>query len=192
MAALPTLWFRGPISRESNALGDRPPPGPNPCRGAHHSSGIIFVARFWQLHRAVMMRVVCPWCRRESKSDYVREKAPFDNPDSTDGICARHFEQLLESLPSRSFPDVEVLFVVRLEETALYEYLQATLRGVPNVKLIMERRRGDRRERNRAVAAERRGLERRVRSGKRFDVLGYTAFRFGRWPKARDEDSHPH
>jgi len=148
---------------------------------------MIFVARSWQSSIAMMMKVVCPWCRREGKPDYVGEKKPFDNPDSTDGICARHFEQLLESLPSRSFPDVEMLFVVHLKEPALFEYLQATLGGVPNVKLIMERRRGDRRRGSGAVAAERRGVERRVRGGKRFDVLGYTAFRFGRWPKARDE-----
>lgn len=134
-----------------------------------------------------MMKVVCPWCRREGKPDYVRQKEPFDNPESTDGICAPHFEQILESLPSRSFPHVEVLFVVRSTEAALYEYLQALLGDVPNVKLILERRRGDRRVTPRAAAAERRVLERRVRGGKRFDKLGYTTFRFGPWPRPRDD-----
>lgn len=137
-----------------------------------------------------MMKVVCPWCRREGKPDYVGEKEPFESPDATDGICARHFEQLLETLPSRSFPDVEVLFVVHPDEGALYEYLQGTFGGVPRVKVILDRRRSARRQAKGQVGVERRGLERRARGGKRFDLLGYTAFRFGRWPRAQDAGPH--
>lgn len=141
-------------------------------------------------HIVGMMRIVCPWCRREGKPDYVGEKEPFDNPDSTDGICSGHFEQLLESLPSRSFPDVELLFVVHPNEGALYKYLQGTLGGVPRVKVILDRRRGDRRQAKRHMVVERRGPERRARGGKRFDMLGYTAVRFGRWPRVRDAGPH--
>lgn len=36
------------------------------------------------------MKIVCSWCRREGKSDFVGEKAPFDDPRETHGICLVH------------------------------------------------------------------------------------------------------
>ena len=71
-----------------------------------------------------------------------------------------------------------MLIVVRAEEGGLYEHLARTFDGVRGVKVIVERRRGDRRRARRDVAVERRGGERRLRSGRRF-ALGYTAVRFG-------------
>ena len=135
------------------------------------------------------MKVVCAWCRREGRPDYVGEKEPFDNPASTDGICSRHYEQFLESLPSTSFPDVELLIVVHPKETTLFAYLQRNLAGVRHVQVIMERRHGDRRQERRNVAVEQRERERRLRGGKRF-ALGYTAVRFGRTLRAQDEGLH--
>jgi len=78
-----------------------------------------------------------------------------------------------------SFPGIALLMVVHAKETALYEYLERTFAGVGDVKVIMERRQGDRRHGRRDVAVERRGHERRLRGGKRF-ALGYTAVPFGR------------
>ncbi len=69
--------------------------------------------------------------------------------------------------------------VVHANETALYKHLAETFAGVDGVKVIMERRRGDRRRRAGAgtAAVERREHERRLRSGRRF-ALGYTAVHF--------------
>jgi hypothetical protein len=85
--------------------------------------------------------------------------------------------QLLASLPSSSFPGVAMLIVVHAGEIAFYEHLERTFEGVRGVKVIMDRRRGDRRRGRRDVDLERRECERRLRSGRRF-ALGYTAVRF--------------
>jgi hypothetical protein len=58
------------------------------------------------------MRVLCAWCCREGLPGYLGEREPFDDPEPTHGVCAQHKARLLESLPSRSFPGVEVLIVV--------------------------------------------------------------------------------
>jgi hypothetical protein len=76
------------------------------------------------------MKVVCASCEREGKPSYLGEREPYDNP-STRGICSRHKEQALEALPSLSFPDAEMLIVVRPHDTALYEYLLQRFAGVP-------------------------------------------------------------
>jgi len=57
----------------------------------------------------------------------------LDNPAVTHGPCAPHTEQLLESIPSRSFPDAEWLIVVRAPDTVLYEYLQRSFAGAHHV-----------------------------------------------------------
>src|SRR5262245_18725608 len=46
----------------------------------------------------------------------------------------RHQEQILEALPSLSFPDAELLIVVRPNDTDLYEYLLSRFAGVRGVK----------------------------------------------------------
>jgi len=91
------------------------------------------------------MRVICASCRVEGRSGDLGEKAPFDDPTETHGYCARHAAQLLASLPSLSFPDAEMLLVVRRPDPTLFEYLQRRLVGVRGVQVILERRQGDRR-----------------------------------------------
>jgi len=54
------------------------------------------------------MHLLCAWCREEGKPGYLGMVEPLDNPVLTHGLCANHKEQLLESRPSRSFPDAEV------------------------------------------------------------------------------------
>jgi hypothetical protein len=132
------------------------------------------VARSWQ-RCLVGMKVVCALCEREGKPAYLGEREPYDNPATTHGICPRHKEQALEALPSQSFPDVEMLIVVRPNDTDLYEYLLRRFAGVPGVRVILERRRADRR------VGERVPNERRIRQAT-VSALGYTVVRFKRKP----------
>jgi hypothetical protein len=130
------------------------------------------------------MKVICSWCRSEGKQGYLGEREPLEDPSSTHGVCGRHQEEILESLPSRSFPELDLLIVVHPKESDLYEYLQRAFAGVRGVKVMMERRQGDRRREGRTLAEERRRERRRIRQGQAFS-LGYTAVRFKRKSTAR-------
>ncbi len=138
------------------------------------------MAHSWQ-HRVTKVKVICAWCRDEGKPGDLGEREPLDDPAPTHGVCSRHREQFLESLPSTSFPDAEMLIVVRPNDTALYAYLQRRLAGVHGVTVIPERRQADRRRAKRRVGDERRLHERRIRQGETF-ALGYTVVRFKRNP----------
>ena len=63
-------------------------------------------------------------------------------------------------------------------ESALYEHLQQELAGVSGVKVMLERRRGERRLAPQSVPDEQRRIERRLRQGE-VSALGYTVIRFG-------------
>ncbi len=121
------------------------------------------------------MKVVCALCEREGKPAYLGECEPYDNPAPTHGICSRHQEQALEALPSNSFPDAEMLIIVRPNDTDLYEYLLRRLASVPGVRVIRERRQPDR------PVDERERNDRRIRQGTT-SSLGYTVVRFKRKP----------
>ena len=125
------------------------------------------------------MIVTCAWCQNEGMPATLGERAPLDNPAETHGICRRHTLDLLDRMPSRSFPGVRLLLVVSAKETALYEHLQRELAGVDGVKVMLDRRRGDRRAEEQVVADEHHGLDRRIRQGE-MSALGYTIIRFGR------------
>jgi hypothetical protein len=125
------------------------------------------------------MRVVCASCRVEGKSGDLGEKPPFDDASETHGYCGRHAALLLASLPSLSFPDIEMLIVVRRLDPTLFEYLERRLAGVRGVKVIIERRATDRRRQVQAHAPDRRRLDRRLRHGQA-SALGYTVVRFRR------------
>ena len=123
------------------------------------------------------MRIVCASCRIEGRAGDMGEKAPFDDPTETHGYCARHTAQLLATLPSHAFPDVDLLIVVRRRDHALFAYLQSRLVDVRGVRVILERRAGDRRRALHGFSRDRRRLERRLRPG-RASSLGYTIVRF--------------
>ena len=125
------------------------------------------------------MKVTCAWCQREGEPASLGERAPLDDPAETHGICRRHTLGLLDRLPSRSFPGVRLLFVVSPRESALYESLQRQLAGVSGVRVMLERRRGERRLGQQSVPQEQRRDERRVRQSE-VSALGYTVVRFGR------------
>jgi len=124
------------------------------------------------------MRIVCAWCKQEGRAGILGEREPLADTTETHGICSRHSEQLLEQLPSRSFPGVRLLLVARPSEVALHHYLTRAFVGVPDVKVIHDRRQGERREAQREVSIERRLANRRLRNAE-FSSLGYLTVRFG-------------
>ena len=107
------------------------------------------------------MRIVCAWCFREGQSGYLGELEPRDNPEATHGICDRHRAEVLESLPSQSFPDAELLIVVRRGNLALYEDIGRMLGGLARVAVIVDRRVSDRRAAPAEGQRERRSLSTR-------------------------------
>jgi hypothetical protein len=110
------------------------------------------------------------------------EREPLDNPGPTHGICARHKTQFLESLPSRSFPDAELLIIVRRENTALYAQLKRIFAAQSGVTVVLERRKAERRTVPRSDSYERRMSERRIREGTTSALGEFTMVRFT--PKA--------
>lgn len=125
------------------------------------------------------MKVSCAWCQREGQPASLGERAPLDDPAETHGICRRHTQELVNRLPSRSFPGVRLLLVVSPKEEALYEHLQRELAGVTGVQVILERRRADRRLTDSDVPEDQRQVDRRVRQGE-VSAFGYTVIRFGK------------
>ncbi len=125
------------------------------------------------------LRAFCAWCQREGWPAFLGDREPLDDPGETHGICRRHLQRILEALPSTSFPDVQYLFVIKPSEVALYRYLERAFLGLRGVKVIMDRRRGDRRLERRPPVEERRRTERRQPRGV-LHPLGYTTVRFGR------------
>jgi hypothetical protein len=133
------------------------------------------------------MKALCAWCQREGRPAFLGERPPFDSDDETHGICSRHQAEVYRGLPAPSDPDLRALFVVRDRDTGLYEYLENTVGRLPDVKVIMERRYTQRRQRAEPVDDERRRFDRRIRHGK--VVFGYTVYRFkprGPWPVVDD------
>lgn len=127
------------------------------------------------------VKAYCAWCRQEGRSGDLGEREPYSDPRETHGVCDRHQQELLATLPSMSFPGIQLLLVIAAKEGALYEYLQPRLASVKGVKVMIERRRGDRRREERDVPGDRRKRDRRVRRGQA-SALGYTLVRFGKPP----------
>jgi len=122
------------------------------------------------------MKVACAWCERDGVPAFMGEREPLDDPSVTHGICPRHLTLVLGTLPSRSFPGVELLVIVRASDRALFEHLRWATSGVPDIRAIMERRRGERRRRIDASVSERRERERRLILGQ-VSAMGYTMVR---------------
>ncbi len=126
-----------------------------------------------------ILRAFCAWCQREGGPAFLGEREPLDDESETHGVCRRHLQHILAALPSQSFPDITYLFVIKPAELGLYDHLERAFLGVRGVKVIMERRRGDRRETPRRAAHDRRRTERRQPRGTSH-ALGYTTVRFSR------------
>jgi hypothetical protein len=129
------------------------------------------------------MKILCAWCCREGQPGYLGEKEPLENPLPTHGVCAHHKAQLLESLPSRSFPDAEVLIVVSRGHAALYERLRWSFVDTARVEVIVDRRVADRRAAPvQGPAGRRHARTRRVREGTVSPLGDFIVLRFT--PKA--------
>ncbi len=122
------------------------------------------------------MRVVCAWCERDGAPAFMGERDPLEDPSVTHGICPRHLTLVLGTLPSGSFPGVDLLVIVRTSDRALFEHLIRSTTGVPDIRAIIERRRGERRRRIEASVSERRERERRLILGQ-VSAMGYTMVR---------------
>ena len=126
------------------------------------------------------MKLICSWCRAEGRPGLLGEKPPLDDPTETHGICRRHRNELLESLPSASFPGIDLLIVVRPREESLFLYLGRRWSGVRGVMVIVDRRRADRRHGRERVSTERRRRpDARIRP-RAFGPSGYQMVRFNR------------
>jgi len=58
------------------------------------------------------MKIVCAWCERDGKLGYLGDREPFESSTTTHGICPTHKNQVLEDLPPRSYPDMEIVVAV--------------------------------------------------------------------------------
>lgn len=123
------------------------------------------------------LRAFCAWCQRDGGPSFLGDREPFDDDSETHGVCRRHLQHILASLPSHSFPDVTYLVVVRPGEDRLHDHLERAFLGVRGVKVIMDRRDRERRQTERRSRQDRRQTERRQPRGISY-ALGYTTVRF--------------
>lgn len=63
---------------------------------------------------------------------------------------------------STGAPHVKALVIVDPDQASLYDYLQQGFAGIPGIEVIADRRKGERRQRIRAQATERRASDRRL------------------------------
>jgi hypothetical protein len=125
------------------------------------------------------MRVLCAWCCREGLSGYLGEREPLENPEPTHGVCQPHMTQLLESLPSQSYPDAKMVIVVQRGKAELYEYLKLRFATRPSVKVILDRRVSERRAGPSPEArAARRSKRRRIRQLEMSPLGDFAVVRF--------------
>ena len=130
---------------------------------------------------AGILRAFCAWCQREGGPAFLGEREPLDDESETHGVCRRHLQHILAALPSQSFPDVTYLFVIKPGEAELYDHLERAFLGVHGVKVIVDRRRQERRGAQRRASHDRRRAERRQPRGTSH-ALGYTTVRFSHTP----------
>src|SRR5262245_27094824 len=125
------------------------------------------------------MYVLCAWCNREGQFGYLGEREPLENPLPTHGLCATHKAKLLESMPCRSFPEVELLIVVRRDCMASYERLRRLFAGTNRARVILDRRVADRRVLPDQQSPERRRFRRRrIREGRTSPFDDFLVVRF--------------
>ena len=125
------------------------------------------------------MYVLCAWCNREGQFGYLGEREPLDSPLPTHGLCPSHKTKLLESLPSQSFPEVEVLIVVRRDCLDSYERLSRLFAGTTRARVILDRRVADRRVLSDEGWPERRRFRRRrIREGRTSPFDDFLVVRF--------------
>lgn len=103
------------------------------------------------------MITVCAWCRK-----FMGTKEPLADPVVTHGICATCAQrQHIGKMPT---------VVVARERADMLPLLEALLTGTPEIRVVVERREGERRRSGTAA-----DLERRARNDRRDSRSAYLA-----------------
>jgi hypothetical protein len=98
------------------------------------------------------MVTVCAWCRK-----FMGTKEPLGDPVVTHGICATCvLRQRIGVMPT---------LVIARERADMLPLLEALLTGTPEIRVVVERREGERRASGTAAALERRARNDRRESG---------------------------
>jgi hypothetical protein len=118
---------------------------------------------------------LCAWCVAEGKPGYLGEREPFADPAETHGICWRHRLESLGAVLKEGLPDADssigFVIVVARNRPDLFEQISEEWLSVPRVRVVLDRRRGDRRTRGTEVYADRRHGDRRASSSLIDDAL---------------------
>jgi hypothetical protein len=102
---------------------------------------------------------ICAWCDTR-----MGEVPPLEDERATHGICPRCMEGVLQELRRPTLepvPPYQWLVVVARSDEGLLRHLRVALERLPHVRLVVDRRRGERRGAIRGVDHERRRRERR-------------------------------
>jgi hypothetical protein len=99
--------------------------------------------------------IVCAWCRR-----VLEQKPPLNLIEISHGICPPCMDSALRNTPRRRARSV---IVVLGDDYELYGHLLAAFAPIPDILVLLDRRRSDRRRFGNDVAVERRNSDRRAR-----------------------------
>jgi len=124
------------------------------------------------------VRAICSWCRAEGAPADLGEREPLQDPAETHGLCQRHLTQLLGAARARPSAGLRLLIVVTPGDHSLLAHLTRTMVGVEGVRVMVDRRHGERRREARPVPDERRQADRRRSLGV-VHSIGCTFVRFG-------------
>ena len=102
------------------------------------------------------MVTVCAWCRK-----FMGTKEPLADPVVTHGICPTcALRQQMRTMPT---------LVIARERAEVLPLLQALLTGIPEIRVVVERRSGERRRSRNPDGSERRSQNDR-RQGRSTDL----------------------
>lgn len=90
--------------------------------------------------------------------------------------------------------DTAILLIIGRDQPGLYEKLKAAFAGESNARVILDRRRGDRRSQSQSSTVDRRRADRRTRPAvdTRVRALGWAAVRLGSEKAGSSTRSKPH
>jgi hypothetical protein len=105
------------------------------------------------------VKAVCVRCRVEGRAGVIGERPPLDDPTPVAGVCWTH---KLESLGQRRGATADpVLVVIGRHEPAVYARVSEQFLDDPGVRVILDRRKGERRRQAQLFWGERRRGDRR-------------------------------
>ena len=118
------------------------------------------------------MKAVCSSCRAEGRPGLIGESPPFDDPSEAEGLCWQHKVDLLARTrtlsPGSGKPghedDIRFLVVIGRHHEALLRRVSEGFLDDPQVRVLVDRRQRERRQRRLLHVTERRHAERRQAS----------------------------